>query len=61
MSVCACACAHSQVATRGGRERETKEERGGGSTSERDVTVREEKRVMFTRGRKRKGSREREM
>lgn len=57
MSMCACACAHSQVATRGGTERAGDE---GRSASERDVMVREEERVMFTRGRKRKGSREKE-
>jgi len=39
--VCACACAHSQVAMRGGPERARDE---GRSTSERDVMVREEER-----------------
>jgi len=58
VSVCACACAHSQVAMRGGPERARDE---GRSTSERDVMVREEERVMFTRGRKRKRSREKEI
>lgn len=57
--VSVCACAHSQVATRGGsRGRETRGVVEGGSTSERDIMVREDERVMFTRGRKRKGWRE---
>lgn len=57
VSVCACACAHSQVATRGGPERAGDEEgqRARGSVM---VRVEEEERAMFTRGRKRKGSRE---